>query len=592
MSAKPGNFNPDIHVVDYRAEFEAFRTGHGELVSIDGRKAESLNGKWHFVADPLEYTLRGEWYKEARFDAQGREKPCDYDFEAMEKMSVPACRNMERPELFLYESMVSYFRTFKYKKREEGERLFLHFEGAAYRTYVFLNGECVALHDGASTPFSAEITGKVKEGQNRLLVAVDAKRMDSRVPMTNTDWFNYGGIYRDVLLVRTPKAFLKDWFVRLAPGSNYSEIAVDFAVDGADAGEALFCIEELGVKERIAYKGGKGSAVINSAPELWEPASPKLYDVSLSIEGDALADKIGFREFKTEGGKIFLNGKELFMKGICVHEDHIELGKATNESVIRETIRVVKEELHGVFIRLAHYPHTRLFSRIADEMGVMLWEEIPVYWAIAFASEATYQDAENQLAELIKRDKNRASVVIWSVGNENPDTDERFSFMSRLAAYAKSADPTRAVSAACLVDNAEEKINDRLAEKLDIIGINEYYGWYDPDFSRLGRVLKNSNPAKPVIVTETGADARAGNHGTRDMLWTEEFQEEFYGKQIEEIAACPFIKGLTPWILYDFRAQRRFNQYQEGFNRKGLIDADRKTKKLAFKVLSEFYRTR
>ena len=591
MSTKPGNFNPEIHVTDYRKEFEAKRVGRDCLISIDGRATESLNGKWNFYADPIEYLLRGAWYKESRYDAEGREKPCDYDFEEMDEICVPSCWNMARPDLFLYENMGVYFRTFKYKKHEKGERLFLHFEGVAYRAYVFLNGECIAMHDGASTPFSVEITDKVKD-VNRILIGVDAKREDERVPMTNTDWFNYGGIYRDVLVVRTPSAFLSDWFVRLAPGSSYSEIALDFSVDGKDSGEAEFTIDELGIKEKVSFKGGKGSAVIKAKPELWSPENPKLYDVSLSIDGDRLSDRIGFREFRVEGNRILLNGKERFMKGICVHEDHIDLGKSTNESVIRDTIRIVKEELNGVFIRLAHYPHSRLFSKIADEMGVMLWEEIPVYWSIAFNNEKTYQDAENQLGELMKRDKNRASVVIWSVGNENPDTDERFTFMSNLASYAKGNDPTRAVGAACLVDEVGEKIDDRLAEKLDIIGINEYYGWYNPDFSKLGRVLKNSNPSKPVIITEVGAGARAGNHGTSDMLWSEEFQEALYKKQVKEIGACPFIKGVSPWILYDFRAQRRYNRYQQGFNRKGLIDSDRKTKKLAFKVLSDFYKTK
>ena len=591
MSNKPGNFNPEIHVTDYRKEFETKRVDRDSLISIDGRKTESLNGKWNFYADPIEYLLRGAWYKESRYDAEKREKPCDYDFEEMEKINVPSCWNMARPDLFLYENMGTYFRTFKYKKHEEGERVFLHFEGIAYRAYIFLNGECVAMHDGASTPFSVEITDKVKD-VNRILIGVDAKRQDDRVPMTNTDWFNYGGIYRDVLVVRTPSAFISDWFVRLVPESGYSEIALDFSVDGKKSGEAVFSIEELGIKETVAYENGKGSAVIKAKPELWSPENPKLYNVSISTCNDTLSDRIGFREFKVVGNKIILNGEERFMKGICVHEDHIDLGKSTNEAVIRDTIKTVKEDLNGVFIRLAHYPHTRLFSKIADELGIMLWEEIPVYWSIAFNNEQTYQDAENQLAELIKRDKNRASVVIWSVGNENPDTDDRFTFMSNLASYAKKTDPTRAVGAACLVDEVGEKIDDRLAEKLDIIGINEYYGWYNPDFSKLGRVLKNSNPSKPVIITEVGAGARAGNHGTSDMLWTEEFQEELYKKQVKEIESCPFIKGVSPWILYDFRAQRRYNRYQEGFNRKGLIDADRKTKKLAFKVLSDFYKTK
>lgn len=586
--ARPGNFNPEIHVRDFRKPYDAVRVGCDDLISIEGRKAESLNGKWNFMPDPLEYVLRGEWYKEDRYDAEGREKPCDYDYEAWPLINVPACWNMERPDLFLYESMGTYFRTFGYKKHSSDERVFLYFKGAIYRTYIFLNGKPVAMHDGGSTPFAVEITDDVKD-QNRLIVAVDAARRDDRVPMTNSDWFYYGGIYRDVLIVRTGRTVIKNWFVRLVPGSDYKKIAVDAEADGLKDGKGILSIPELGIEQELAFKDGRASAVIEASPELWSPETPRLYDVSLSFDGDKVSSRIGFREFKVVGHDIILNGRKRFMNGISVHEDHIKLGKATNDDVIRETIRIAKEELHASFIRLAHYPHSERFAEIADEMGIMLWEEIPVYWAIDFTNPVTLADARNQLAELITRDRNRASVMIWSVGNENPDTDERYAFMSNLAGYARTLDPTRAVSAACLVDEVGEKIDDRLAADLDIIGINEYYGWYNPDFSKLGRVLRNSNPDKPVIITELGAGARAGNHGTEDMLWTEEFQEAFYRKQIAEISACPFIKGMSPWILIDFRAERRFNRYQEGFNRKGLIDSDRKTKKKAFYVLSSFY---
>ena len=586
--AKPGNFNPEIHVRDFRAQYENVRVGSDDLISLDGRKTESLNGKWNFMPDPLEYVLRGAWYREDRYDDKGREKPCDFDFESWPLMKVPARWNMERSDLFLYESMGTYFRTFGYRKHSDDERVFLYFKGAIYRTYVFLNGEPIAMHDGGSTPFAVEITGRVKD-QNRLIVAVDASRRDDRVPMTNSDWFYYGGIYRDVLFVRTGRTVIKDWFVRLVPGSGYKKIAIDAEVDGVLDGKGRFSIPELGIEKEIEFKGGKASAVIDASPELWSPENPKLYDTELEYDTDKVSSRIGFREFKVVGNDIMLNGKSRFLNGICVHEDHIKLGKSTNDDVIRETIRVAKEELHATFLRLAHYPHSQRFAEIADEMGIMLWEEIPVYWAIDFTNPVTMADAKNQLSELIKRDRNRASIMIWSVGNENPDTDERFAFMSGLAEHARSLDPTRAISAACLVDEVGEKIDDRLASKLDIIGINEYYGWYDPDFSKLGRVLKNSNPDKPVIITEVGAGARSGNHGTEDMLWTEEFQEAFYKKQIAEISACSFIKGMSPWILIDFRAERRFNKYQEGFNRKGLIDSDRKTKKKAFYVLSAFY---
>ena len=180
-------------------------------------------------------------------------------------------------------------------------------------------------------------------------------------------------------------------------------------------------------------------------------------------------------------------------------------------------------------------------------------------------------------------------LIVWSVGNENPDTDERLAFMGALAARAREMDGTRCISAACLVNEVELRIEDRLSSVLDIIGLNEYYGWYKPDFSELGRLIDNSAPDRPVVISECGADARYGNHGTIDMKWTEEAQAEVYRRQVDEISRTDYIRGMTPWILYDFRAPRRQNIWQEGFNRKGLVDSDRVHRKMAFDVLAGFY---
>ncbi len=253
-----------------------------------------------------------------------------------------------------------------------------------------------------------------------------------------------------------------------------------------------------------------------------------------------------------------------------------------------ENIRIAKE-MGCNFMRLAHYPHHERMAELADREGLLLWEEIPVYWAIRFRREATYQDAENQLAELIARDYNRASVIIWSIGNENADSDERFAFMSRLAAYAHQADPTRLVSAACLVSQQEMAIADRLQTQIDVIGLNEYMGWYTPDFTMLGKLFENSNPSKPVIITEFGADAMPHHRGTRDDKGTEDCQVDVYEKQTETIRTIPYVKGMTPWILYDFRCPRRTSMIQDYYNRKGLLSPDKTYRKPAFYVLQKFY---
>ena len=591
MKEKPGNYQANIHDADYENEYTEPQLNVSSLVNISGRQTESLNGKWNFVADLYDTCRRAHWFKEERFNALGGEIPVDYDWEGWDRITVPASWNLQQPELHYFEGSGVYTRTFRYIPKAKDERLLLCFEGVSYRTSVFLNGKFMGSHDGASTPFTIDITDAVLP-DNRIVAVADARRSRLRIPMENTDWFNYGGIYRDVYLVRLPANYIKDWFVRLAPDIStiLADITVENAADAPVKGKALLEIPELNISREIEIQNGKGQAKIPAAPVLWCPENPKLYDVIISYEraSDTVRDRIGFREIKTSGQEIFLNGKKIFLSGVCVHEDHFRLGKTTTEQIIRQTIRDLKE-MNGIYLRLAHYPHDRRFAKIADEEGVLLWEEIPVYWAVAFDNPGTYEDAQNQLSELILRDRNRASVIIWSVGNENADTDARLAFMSKLAKKAKALDSSRLVSAACLIDQEKLQIKDRLADYLDVIGINEYYGWYDPDFEKLPKILANSSPEKPVLICEFGGDARLGQGGSLDELWTEDKQKRLYEQQVETFKKCPYIAGTSPWILYDFRCPRRLNRYQQGFNRKGLIDAERTAKKPAFHVMRQFY---
>jgi beta-glucuronidase len=387
-----------------------------------------------------------------------------------------------------------------------------------------------------------------------------------------------------------PPDFIKDFQIYLVPNNTFNEIALSVTVSDETAqDEVRVQLPELGIDQPLTLTNGHIEATFHAAPELWSPEHPRLYEVDVIFRDDRLSDKIGFRQISVKGTEILLNGKPSFLRGISVHEDDCCMGKASSKEDILRRFRHAKE-LGCNFMRLAHYPHHELAAKLADEAGLLLWEEIPVYWAIAFDNPATYKDAENQLLELIKRDFNRASVIIWSVGNENANTDARLKFMSGLAKTAKHADPSRLVSAACLVNTTKIKIEDRLTATLDVIGLNEYYGWYAPNYEDLIQLGENSNPDKPVIITETGAGALAGHHGSKTDMFTEEFMENVYKKQIDIIRSLEYIQGMSPWILYDFRASRRYNRFQKGWNRKGLIAQDKQTKKLAFYVLQQFYR--
>lgn len=587
MKTKPNVFEEQIHNESYLDEFMGNLISHAGMIYDAGREKESLNGWWNFGIDQYDTCLRAKWFEERYRDADGRLLPMDFNFDQWEKIYVPSCWNLYRERYFLYEGSAVYTRNFRYVKKG-GERVFIKFGAVNYEARVFLNKKFIGFHKGGSTPFYIEVTGKLQE-TNRLLVVVNNTRKRTNVPCENTDWFNYGGIYRDVELIRVPETFIKDFHLYLVPESDFGKIRLDLTVDGKESdGEATLTIEELKIKERISVRGGIGHAEIEVSPELWSPDHPKLYDVELTYGGDRIKEKIGFREIKAVGTEILLNGKKIFLKGVCAHEESVINGKAVSEEEIIDNIKLAKE-MNCNYIRLAHYPHSEKVGRIADEMGIMLWEEIPVYWAINFANPGTYRDAENQLAELIIRDRNRASVIIWSVGNENADTDERLEFMSSLAKKAKVLDPARLVSAACLIDKANNIINDRLTDYLDVIGVNEYYGWYNPNFSKLPELFEKSRPDKPVIVSEFGAGARAGLRGTVDDYFTEDCQKEVYKKQIETLGKIPYVKGTSPWILFDFRCPRRLNNLQDYYNRKGLLSEDKKYRKPAFYVMKEFY---
>lgn len=551
------------------------------------RKKESLNGHWHYAVDQYNTFLRQKWFNENYYDAGGNTLPVDFSFDEWELMDLPCSWNTTDRMYMLYEGSMVYTRKFIYARQSDDERMILKIGAANYICRVFINKKYVGMHRGGSTPCYFDITNYL-EHDNRIFLQVDNTRRHEQVPMENTDWFNYGGIYRDIELIRVPKTHIKDFKIALEPDSNFSRIRAVVSVSENYSGTAKLEIPELGIIREIEVVNGSGEVVFDASPELWSPESPKLYDVSLECAGDRVRDRVGFREIRVRGMDIVLNGKSLFLRGISCHEDSVEHGKALTDEERLENIRLAKE-LGCNFMRVAHYPHSERMSQLADETGLLLWEEIPVYWDIRFDSEDTYSDAENQLRELITRDYNRASVIIWSVGNENDDTDDRLKFMSRLAECAHSIDKTRMVSAACLVNYKKNAIEDRLEQYLDIIGLNEYCGWYTAEWRMLPELFENSDPKKPVIITEFGADAYPGLRGTITDKGTEDCQAYVYERQTETIRKIPYIKGMTPWILHDFRCPRRTSVNQRYYNTKGLLSADKKHRKPAFFVLRDFY---
>jgi beta-glucuronidase len=572
------------------------------LQNVLARVPRSLSGAWRTIVDPYEngfLDYRGQplalpdGYFADRKPASKSDR-VEYDFDASPTLEVPGDWNSQRPELFLYEGTVWYRRIFE-ATPVPGRRTFLRFGAANYEARVWLNGAAAGSHRGGFTPFDVEVTGLLRPGANSLVVKVDAVRRREGVPTLNTDWFNYGGLTRDVLLVEMPETFVRDWALQLAP-EDPRRISGWVRLDGPAPRQGVVVrLPELGLATRVQTDAEGLARVDLEAPQLerWAPEHPRLHTVEIEAESDRVVDRIGFRTIEVRGGEILLNGAPIFLRGISIHEQAPGREGRSRGPTDARTLLGWAQELGANFVRLAHYPHDEHTVRLADELGLLVWAEIPVYWTIDWENPDTLENARAQLGELVSRDRNRASVILWSVGNETPPSEPRLRFMRELVRTARALDPTRLVSAALERQEASpllQRIDDPLGEDLDVLGCNEYLGWYDGLPDRPDGVRWETRHAKPLVMTELGADALAGHHGDALTRWTEEYQASFYEHQLRMLEQIPFLRGMSPWILADFRSPRRaLPGIQDGWNRKGLV-SDRGVRKQAFGILQAHYR--
>ena len=567
----------------------------------DGRAGQSLDGAWHVIVDPYDNGLldyRNQPRPNGYFqDAPPKNKSdlVEYDFDRSPTLNVPGDWNTQRPELLYYEGTVWYERKFDAPLPSvPNGRRFVQFGAAAQRAIVWLNGRRLGEHEGGFTPFAFEVTGQLRPRGNALVVMVNNRRRPGAIPAMNTDWWNYGGLTRGVRLVETPSVFIRAARVQSAK-SDPRRVAGFVTLDGA-RGPTPVTIEipEVNVRTTVTTDAA-GRAVFDfaAAPALWSPESPKLYDVTISAAGDRVQERIGFRTIEAAGTEIRLNGRSIFLRGISLHEEALGRGGRATSRADAEALLGLAKELGCNFVRLAHYPHNEEMTRAADRLGLLVWSEIPVYWTIAWDDADTLANARAQLGEEIARDENRASVSLWSVGNETPVTEARTRFLRTLVADARAADPTRLLTAALEhhpVGPHAERIDDPLGADLDVLGLNEYVGWYDGLPKKCDTLDWSAAYDKPIVVSEFGADAKAGMHGDALTRFSEEYQADLYRRQLAMLRRVPAVRGMSPWILVDFRSPRRpLPGVQDGWNRKGLVANDG-TKKQAFGVLRDAYR--
>lgn len=563
------------------------------MTNVYGRDYTLLNGKWSAFTDLYDQGRKMEVYKNRK--ARRDEEFFEYSFDGAMRLDVPGDWNSQYPELKYYEGTMWYARHFDAPSVKSG-KTFLYFGAVSYRCRVYLNGEMIAEHEGGFTPFQIDVTGRLADKDNFLCVEVSNRRTPDAIPAMNFDWWNYGGITRDVMLVSVPEVYIKDYFIRLdRKQPDLIHVSVALSEDVQD--ECVIEIPELKLKKKLGVENGRAGASFKVKKlQRWAQETPKLYDVAVSCGSDRIEERIGFRNIDVEGEKILVNGEPVFMRSVSFHEE-IAQRKGRAFSQADAAMLLSEAEALGVnMIRLAHYPQNEYTVRLAEEKGILLWEEIPIWQGIDFKDAGTRAKAQKMLSEMIHRDKNRCALGYWGVANETKPSAERNDFLKSLLDVGKSIDTSRLYVAAFDLVYFDEnarlfRMDDGFTENLDVVAVNKYMGWYHPWPLAPSEAVWDVVRGQPLIVSEFGGEALYGQHGSDSAAhsWSEDYQARLYRDNLEMFNHIPNLAGVSPWVLFDFRSPYRFHPTnQDGWNRKGLV-SDRGQRKAAWYIMHDWY---
>lgn len=567
------------------------------------RNEIDLNGVWKFNPDPYQRCRQQSWWeKEGGNDGFF---PC-WNMEGLWDSKVPSTWKKEFEALKWYDGHANYVRDFELDSVPEDMEAFLCFDGVTYRSEVYLNGKAVGTHEWGYSPFQMRVTGLLKK-TNRLFVLVDNFMQEDRVPGIRTDWNNDGGITGGVKLIFVPKTHIENFRTEttLTDGDAIIRCKVSAAGEGSDPLPVTFEIAELDIKETLQVPVGGDATLTVRVPraviELWCPENPKLYTTRLTTPFETLEDAIGYREIKTEGARILLNGEELRLYGVAVHSEFPETGRtATPEGI--ELMLQKARELGCNFLRCAHYPYADIFARAMDKAGMLWWEEVPVYWLPNVHQEPQCGLALGMLREMIVRDWNRASLIFWSVSNECAGDgldrgaektleDGNYPYWVKACKLVRELDPSRLISSAdsgyrhttkskWTPDAGDAFDTDikgedwhpahphEFYELLDVLGANLYVSQLGDNPTATEKFVEMlAAHDKPLMITEFGSmsctDDGVGER-TADDLGHPERHAQILREAYAAMAAQPKIVGYIPWALMDVRVPMHWRWFNQG----------------------------
>ncbi len=563
--------------------------------------------------------LSGIWYF-----SLGGEEFCEEMVKAPLKnpmtIAVPASYNDQKEgEDFRDHYGWVYYETCLFlPKALQNERIVLRFGAVTQSAKVFMDGTFLCEHKGGFLPFETELSD-ISTGKHRLTVAVDNRVDLSTLPVgsekggnmltglipdvpgvtpkkqnyPNFDFFNYCGITRPVKLYTTPKNYIED--ITIVPVPCDGNARVDYKIKTVGSGDITVTIRDEAGQIVAEGKGAEGSLMIKNA-HLWEPLCAYLYEFCVTFGEDCYTEPFGVRSVTVSGTKFLINGKPFYFKGFGKHEDSAVRGRGMDEVLNVKDIALMKWMGANSF-RTSHYPYSEEMMYLCDREGIVVIDETPAVGVnMNFGATAggepqdtyklikTKEHHEEVIRDMIDRDKNHPCVVMWSVANESDTTafpDSAVSYYHPLYRLAHECDPqNRPVT---IVGVQNEFIKDKTLPLFDVICLNRYYGWYvyGGDLKAAKQALSIEldywdRVGKPLMFTEYGADTVAGMHAATPVMFTEEYQQEFY-EAIHEVAdRYPFFIGEQVWNFADFATIQGIMRV-EG-NKKGLFTRDRKPK--------------